>query len=172
MSVSGAPRKHGNLVCARQKERQCGSLVSFDSNHRRTAARRGRARRRLQSALTNRKLKVDVLETILNNFAVVTRTLLVIRDFLIARRVCKLTYHNGSERSKRMVRGYVLRACATRSHQRTYEDSLLALCALRGSGRWAASSPDACVRAGAVRTRSGVGALSQEGSGVGALNML
>ena len=53
-----------------------------------------------------------------------------------------------------------------------YEDSLLALCALKGSGRWAASSPDACVRAEAVRTRSGVGALSQEGSGVGALNML
>ena len=132
----------------------------------------GRGRGGGCSLRSNRKLKVDVLETILNNFAVVTRTLLVIRDFLIARRVCKLTYHNGSERSKRMVRGYVLRACATRSHQRTYEDSLLALCALRGSGRWAASSPDACVRAGAVRTRSGVGALSQEGSGVGALNML
>ena len=121
MSVSGAPRKHGNLVCARQKERQCGSLVSFDSNHRRTAAHGGGGRGGGCSLRSNRKLKVDVLETILNNFAVVTRTLSVIRDFLIARRVCKLTYHNGSERSKRMVRGYILRACATRSRQRTYE---------------------------------------------------
>ena len=97
MSVSGAPRKHGNLVCARQKERQCGSLVSFDSNHRRTAAHGGGGRGGGCSLRSNRKLKVDVLETILNNFAVVTRTLLVIRDFLIARRVCKLTRHITTE---------------------------------------------------------------------------